>query len=192
MKTFTAHSSLVFAPLLVAVSVVANAESKVPQDALSVVNMSLEAGQAKLQQEGYEIADSSFFGGKQLWWNEGKKECIELKFDKSDDKKITSVEPGNEKKCIKGAEASRKVWESYRDGQAPASSAGLDAERAKLSDAGYKPSYWIKDVAPGKDAETWYNGAANKCMRLVWSSADGQNMKSMECKPEQGVNPAPK
>ena len=191
MKNLLEWMYPMLAILLVATPLSGNAQSKVPNNASSVVNLSLKEGQTKLQQYGYEIADSSFFGRKQLWWNEDKKVCIEIEFDKSDIKKITSVTPGDEKKCIKGAEASRKVWDSYRDGQAPASTPALNAERSKLSQKGYKPSYWIKDAAPGRDTETWYNETSNKCMRIIWNSAGNQNIKITECKPEQGKNPAP-
>lgn len=192
MKKSTALRYLMPAILLASVSATGNAKSNVPEEASSVINLSLEEGQAKLQQNGYEIAGSSFFGGTQLWWNESKKVCIEIEFDGSGEKKITSVAPGDEQECIKGAAASRKVWDSYRDGKAPASTAALNAERSKLSGAGYTASYWIDDVAPGKDAETWYNADLNKCMRIIWNSKDNQNIKTSECKPEQGKNPAPK
>lgn len=167
-------------------------QAAVPEDASSVVNLSLEEGQAKLQKNGYEIAGSSLFSAKQLWWNEAEKACVEVEFDKKGSKLITAVTPGDEKKCVKGAAASRKVWESYRDGQAPASSATLEVERAKLSEAGYAPTYWIDDMSPGRDAETWYNANSKQCTRILFNAGDSQVIKTMECKPEQGMNPAPK
>lgn len=192
-----AHSSLgaferlIFATLLVVVSVGAGAESGVPEDAASVVNLSLKEGQAKLEKSGYEIAESSLMGKKQLWWNEDKKTCVKLEFESDGDKKITEVKAGDKDKCIKGAAASRKVWDSYKDGQAPVSFAALDAERSTLSKEGYKASYWTKDMAPGKDSETWYNAESSKCKRIIWSSSDNGKMKTMDCKPEQGKKPGP-
>ena len=144
MKNLTAHKDWMMAILLISISLNGHAQSNVPEDASSVTGLGLKEGQARLQQNGYEIADSSYFSSKQLWWNENKKVCIKIKFDKEGDKKITSVTSGDEQKCIKGAAASRKVWDSYHDGQAPASTAALNKERSKLSDAGYKPSYWFR------------------------------------------------
>lgn len=186
-----AFDRLILVALLLAVSAGAGAAGEVPEDAASVTNLSLKEGQAKLEKNGYEIAKSSLFGKTQLWWNEDQKACVELEFESGEDKTIKSVTAGDKNACIKGAAASRKVWDSYKDGRAPASFAALDAERSKLSTDGYKPSYWTKDIAPGKDAETWFNAESNKCKRIVWSSGDHEKMKTMDCKPEQATKPGP-
>lgn len=191
MNKVSLNIGRVSALLVVAMAQPGYAQSSVPDNVMSVVNTNLEDGQKMLQDNGYEIADSSLFSAKQLWWNEASKSCVEIKFDKKGDKRITSAAPGNEKKCIDGAAASRKVWNTYHDGQAPAKAAALDAERSKLASAGYVASYWIDDAAPGRDSEIWSNESSNQCMRITWNASDQQNIKTMECKPEQSKNPAP-
>jgi hypothetical protein len=153
--------------------------------------MKLEAGQDKLASLGYEICSSSMFGKKQDWYNESTKNCVTVKFDKK--KEITEVllNPATSE-CQKGLEASRKVWEKYHDGQAPVSTAKIDEERKKLGDEGFKVSYWINEVSPGRNSEYWVNDTTQKAMFIVWEIQGNKWVMTESTDYEMGHNPAPK
>jgi hypothetical protein len=169
----------------------AYAQDGVPPEVSSIVKMKLEAGQDKLASLGYEICSSSMFGKKQDWYNESTKNCVTVKFDKK--KEITEVllNPATSE-CQKGLEASRKVWEKYHDGQAPVSAAKIDEERKKLSDEGFKVSYWINEVSPGRNSEYWVNDTTQKAMFIVWEIQGNKWVMTESTDYEMGHNPAPK
>ena len=169
----------------------AHAQDGVPPEVSSIVKMKLEAGQDKLASLGYEICSSSMFGKKQDWYNESTKNCVTVKFDKK--KEITEVllNPATSE-CQKGLEASRKVWEKYHDGQAPVSAAKIDEERKKLSDEGFKVSYWINEVSPGRNSEYWVNETTQKAMFIVWEIQGNKWVMTESTDYEMGHNPSPK
>lgn len=167
------------------------AQSTVPASAANIVNMNLEDAQKSLTNKGYEIAASNYFKKTQLWWNETEKVCISLSFDKSKEKKITSVNAGDVEKCKSGVEAGRKVWEKYHDGASPATSAVIEKEREKLKSSGYTVSYWIEDAAPGRSTEYWKN-ASGQCKHIIWNTQDKGNVSVDDCEAKYGDNPAPK
>ena len=169
----------------------AYAQDGVPPEVSSIVKMKLEAGQDKLASLGYEICSSSMFGKKQDWYNESTKNCVTVKFDKK--KEITEVllNPATSE-CQKGLEASRKVWEKYHDGQAPVSTAKIDEERKKLTDQGFKVSYWINEVSPGRNSEYWVNDTTQKAMFIVWEIQGNKWVMTESTDYEMGHNPSPK
>jgi hypothetical protein len=168
----------------------ANAQEGVPKEVLSIIDMKLEDGQAKLNKLGYEICSSSFMGKKQDWYNESTKNCLTVHFNKS--KSITEVVLNLAiSDCQKGLEASRKIWENYHDGQAPVNSEKINAERKKLTDQGFKPSYWIYDVSPGRNAEYWINETTKKVKVIVWEIQGEKWVMTNESDYKMGKNPAP-
>ncbi len=154
--------------------------------------MNLDEGQSKLQNLGYEICASSLSGKKQDWYNESTKNCVTVKFDKKSNK-ITEVllNPATSE-CQKGLDASRKVWEKYHDGLAPVNTAKIDEERKKLASQGYKVSYWINEVSPGRNSEYWINETAQKTMFIVWEIQGNKWVMTESTEYKMGQNPAPK
>ncbi len=169
-----------------------NAQDKnLPPEIISTVKMTLEEGQNKLESLGFEICASSLFGKKQDWYNESTKSCVTIKFDKK--KIITEVLQNPEiSECQKGLEASRKVWEKYHDGQAPVNTSKIDEERKKLSDQGFKVSYWIDEVSPGRSSEYWINDVIQKSMFIVWEIQGNKWVMTDKTDYKMGKNPAPK
>ena len=167
------------------------AQNEVPKEASSIIGLSLDDAETKLETNGYEIAYSSIFGKKQYWWNESKKTCVNVAF-KGKKHIIKSVTWLNESECLPGIEASHKLWEKYHDGQAPMNSSGVTKQREKFAAQGYKASYWIHDGSLGHDIEYWYNEEANKCKYIVWNTSGGDGVFTGKGTPEQGKNPAPK
>ncbi len=165
-------------------------DGSVPPEVASIVNMKLEDGQNKLKSLGYEICFSSLFGKKQGWFNESTQNCITLKFDKKKTIKEVLLDPAISE-CQKGLDASRAVWEKYHNGQAPVSNAKIDAERKKLSDKGYKVSYWINEISPGRNSEYWINESAQKAMFIVWEIQGDKWVKTDKTDYKMGKNPAP-
>jgi hypothetical protein len=188
IKTVSRFVYLTVMGLLISFSV--SAQSDVPPQVASITKMSLEVGQEKLTSLGYEICSSSLFGKKQDWFNESTQNCITVKFDKK--KVITEVLLNPETSaCQKGLEASRKVWEKYHDGQAPVSTAKLDEERKKLVDKGFKVSYWIDEISPGRSSEYWVNETTQKTMFIVWEIQGNKWVMTEKSDYEMGKNPAP-
>ncbi len=168
----------------------ANAQDGVPPEVASITKMSLEEGQEKLASLGYDLCFSSLFGKKQDWFNVSTKNCVTVKFDKK--KVITEVVINPEtSECQKGLDAARKVWENYHDGQAPVNSQKIDVERKKLVDQGYKVSYWVTDVSPGRSAEYWVNETTQKTMFIVWETQGNKWVMTNKTDYEMGKNPAP-
>ena len=167
-----------------------NAQDGVPPEVASIAKMALEEGQEKLTSLGYEICFSSLFGRKQDWFNESTQNCVTVTFDKK--KVITEILPNPEtSECQKGLEASRKVWEKYHDGQAPISDAKIDAERNKLAEMGFKVSYWIDEIAPGRNSEYWVNDTTQTTMFIVWEIQGNKWVKTEKTDYKMGKNPAP-
>lgn len=170
----------------------ANSQGTVPPEVASIVKMKLDDGQAKLKSLGYEICSSSFSGKKQDWFNESAKICVTIKFDKKNNE-ISEVALNNAiSECEKGLAASRKVLENYHDGQAPVHTDKIDEERKKLADKGFKVSYWINEVSPGRDAEYWINESTQKCMLIVWEIQGNVWVMTNSTDYKYGHNPYPK
>jgi hypothetical protein len=192
MKT-TKIKSFSLAILLLAFlfNINANAQDgSLPTEITSIVKMTLEGGQNKLASLGYEICYSSLFSKKEDWFNESTKSCVTVKFDKK--KIITEVLQNTDiSECQKGLEASRKVWEKYHDGQAPVSTPKIDEERKKLADQGFKVSYWVNEVSPGRNSEYWVNDVTQKTMFIVWEIQDNKWVMTDKTDYQMGKNPAP-
>lgn len=188
MKKHASYFSLLLA-LLITVS--AYGQSDVSKDLNTLIGMPLKEAHTELLANGYEIAQSSLFNTKQMWYNETKNECVTFIFSKDDSHEIMSIEPSKEKKCIRGVKASRKVWASYINGGADMRSSEIDKERDMLANQGCTASYWIKDVSPGKTAEVWYNESTQLCKMLVWDTSSKSNVKVIDRDPRLGKNPAP-
>jgi hypothetical protein len=161
-------------------------------DNADLVGMKLEDAEALLEKRGFEIAASSVLKKEQLWYNEKENNCLSIAFDKKEEHFITVVKPGDTGKCKSGVEASRKVWENYHDGQAPSGDAKVNEERKKLSDAGFKASYWINNVSPGRTAEYWVNETSKKVKSIVWDTQGGKWAMTNDTEYSLAKNPAPK
>jgi hypothetical protein len=168
----------------------ASAQNEVPAEVLSIVKMKLDDGQAKLKSLGYEICSSSMLGKKQDWYNESTKNCVTVHFNKGKNITEVALNPAISE-CQKGLDASRKVWEKYHDGQAPVNSEKIDAERKKLSDQGFKASYWINEVSPGRNSEYWINESTQKTMYIVWEIQGNKWVMTEKTDFNMGKNPAP-
>jgi hypothetical protein len=170
----------------------ANAQDDVPPEVKSIVKMKLAEGQEKLKSLGYEICHSSFVGKKQDWFNESTQNCVTVEFNKRS-KEITKVSLNPEtSECQKGLDASRKVWEKYHDGQAPVGAAKLDEERKKLAEKGFKVSYWIDEISPGRSSEYWVNETTQKTMYIVWETQGNKWVMTEKTDYKMGTNPAPR
>jgi hypothetical protein len=93
--------------------------------------------------------------------------------------------------CLTKLENARKIWENYHDGQAPVSDAKIDEERKKLADGGFKVSYWVNDVSPGRSAEYWVNESAKKVKSIVWETLGNKWAMTHDSDYSMGKNPAP-
>jgi hypothetical protein len=168
------------------------AQSAVPPEVASIVSMNLTDGQAKLKSLGYEICSSSMTGKKQDWFNESARICVTVKFGKNNNE-ITEVTMNNAiSECEKRLAESRKVLDRYHDGQAPMHEVKIDEERKKLAEGGFKASYWINDVSPGRNSEYWVNESTQKCMYIVWEIQGNKWVMTESSKYEMGKNPYPK
>lgn len=160
-------------------------------DINQIVGMPLADAHEKLLDMGFEIAHSSLFSADQLWYNEDQNQCISFTFTKDDPHTVKEIEPGKEKKCIRGVRAARRVWLNYRDGGADASSPDINREREKLRNEGYVVSYWVNNVSPGKTMEVWYNESAQLSKSISWDNSTKSNIKVLDRDPRLGKNPAP-
>ncbi|HMQ76735.1 MAG TPA: hypothetical protein PKE21_12410 [Flavobacteriales bacterium] len=166
------------------------AQDGVPADVSALVNKPVDDVHAALQSMGYEIATSNVFaGGHQQWWNERTKSCVALKIKK---KMVEEITTGNDGECIAGVENARKVWDAYHDGPSDITSAALEKERAALREAGFQPTYWIREAAAGRSMEKWYNSTTSKCKYLAFNTGDGGDVAKGDNEPDQCTNPAPK
>jgi hypothetical protein len=164
----------------------------VPAEVKAIVGMKMDDAQGKLEGLGYEICSVSPMKRTEDWINESAKICVTIKFDKKT-KAITEVTLNpNTSECQKKLENERKMWENYHDGQALVSDAKIDEERKKLADAGFKASYWVNDVAPGRSAEYWVNESAKKVKSIVWETQGNKWVMTHDSDYSMGKNPAPK
>ncbi len=179
---------------LVAIFLIANnvtAQDSVPKEVSAIVSMKLDDGQAKLESLGYEVCYSSLFGGKQDWFNEEDRICVTVKFKKKS-KEITEVvlNPATSE-CQQRLDASKEVWEKYHDGQAPVNTPKIDEERKKLADKGFKVSYWIDEIVPGRRSEYWVNDDAQKTIFILWEVQGVAWVKTDKTEYKLGKNPRP-
>lgn len=188
----TLQSSLLLFVVLFFLAPVVSFGQDVPDKLNVLVDMKLEDAETWLEDNGYEIAGSSFFKREQLWYNEKLQTCISMAFAKKRDHMVTGIQPGDEAKCKAGIEAARKVLDSYHDGPAPANAAAIEKEREKLRGKGFVVSYWIKDIAPGRSTEYWKNESTGQCMHIVWNTADQSDVSSSKCDSKYRINPYPK
>lgn len=165
-----------------------SAGETIPKELEVLVHTDLESGQNTMTQLGYEIVYSSYFKKVQYYWKESTQACVSLTMKGKD---IDSFKTIDKKECTSRLEAARKVREKYFDGGAPVHNSALDAERKKLSDGGYKASYWVKDAAPSKSIEYWWNEASRKCSYVVFVTNDGTYVQNGTCEAKQAKNPAP-
>jgi hypothetical protein len=167
----------------------AQAQTPPPDSVAAVVGMQTEDGQKRLQSMGYEIVYAK--SKTQYWWNEKAKACLDVTIKGG---KIESVRPIDDGQCASRAEAARKVWEAYADGQADVHGKELDQERSRAAADGYKASYWVKNISADKanSIEYWYNEKTDKCMFLVFRTADGKLFNKSSCESARCKNPAPK
>ncbi len=166
-------------------------QNSASEELTPLIGTPLKEAHVNLLKNGYEIAQSSLFNTKQMWYNESKSQCVTFIFSKEEGHEITSIEPTKESKCIQGVKASRKVWASYIDGGSEADSKEIEIEREKLRQQGCEVSYWIKDVSPGKTMEVWYNEAEQICKSIIWDNATKASVKVIDRDPRLGKNPAP-
>lgn len=166
-------------------------QTGVPEALKSLVGLPLDEAQEKLQSMNYEIASSSLFKKNQQWYNEGENVCILIAFNKKGEHLVESIDPGVESECKEGVAKARKIWENYHDGQASVSSAAIDRERDKLKTQGYKASYWIHDVAPGKTMEVWINESEQLSKSISWDDATKSDIKVMDRDFKYARNPSP-
>jgi len=190
----TTISNMILAMLLAIITlfpITSFSQSDVPEEASKLVGSKLEDAQKELESKGWEIAFSSLFGKKEYWWNESQKVCINMSFKNGHDHPIKEVTRIPNEECQKGVEAARKVWEKYHDGQSPDESPAINKEREKLLKQGYKVSYWIRDIAPGRSSEYWFNESTQKCMLIAWNTAGKDGVDTIKCEAKYGKNPAP-
>ncbi len=182
---------LLAAVMLILFNPLKSQAQELPSEVKSITGMKLEAGEAKLQQMGYEICFSSLFGKKQDWVNEKAQLCVTIKFNKKEEITEVSLNPETAE-CLKKLENARKIWENYHDGQSTGGDAKVTGERKKLADAGFTVSYWVNDVSPGRSAEYWVNESAKKVKSIVWETASGKWAITNDSDYSMGKNPAPK
>lgn len=167
------------------------AQNEVSAELKALVSLDMDHAQEKLESMGYEICGVKPFGHSEDWINQSAKTCITIKFDKKTEK-ITEVSsnPGYSN-CLKGLENVRKLWENYHDGQAPAGDAKVNEERKKLESEGFKVSYWVNDVSPGRTAEYWVNESSKKVKSIVWDTQGGKWAMTNDSDYSFGKNPSP-
>jgi hypothetical protein len=163
----------------------------VPAEVKAIVGMDMDHAQEKLEALGYEICGVKPFKHTEDWINQSAKTCITLKFDKKTEKITEVTSNTGYSDCLKGLEAVQKLWENYHDGQSPGGDAKVNEERKKLADAGFKASYWVDDVSPGRSAEYWVNETSKKVQSIVWETASGKWAMTHESDYSVGKNPSP-
>ncbi|MDZ7645702.1 MAG: hypothetical protein U5K54_00190 [Cytophagales bacterium] len=148
-------------------------------------------GSGKLEALGYEICGVKPMKHTEDWINQSAKTCITLTFDKKT-QKITNITPNADYSgCLQGLEKVRKIWENYHDGQAPVSDAKIDSERKKLSDQGFKVSYYTVDISPGRSAEHWVNESTKKVKLIVWETQSNKWVMTNDSDYSSAKNPSP-
>jgi hypothetical protein len=167
------------------------AQENVPADVKVVLNMKMDQAQEKLEALGYEICGVKPMKKTEDWINQSTKSCITLKFDKKTTQ-ITQVSSNpTYSDCLKGLDDIRKLWANYHDGQAAASDARVNEERKKLENEGFKVSYWVNDVSPGRTAEYWVNESTKKVRAIVWDTPSGKWAMNFDSDYTRAKNPSP-
>jgi len=146
------------------------AQDGVPSEVMAVLNMQMDQAQEKLEAQGYEICGVKPMKKTEDWINQSTKSCITLKFDKKTNQITQIVSNPGYSDCLKGLDAVQKMWANYHDGKAPAGDAKVNEERNKLEREGFKASYWVNDVSPGRSAEYWVNESNKKVKLIVWET----------------------
>jgi hypothetical protein len=167
------------------------AQDGVPEEVKATLNMQMDQAQEKLEALGYEICAVKPSKKTEDWINQTTKSCITLKFDKKTNQ-ITQVSsnPGFSE-CLKGLDKINKMWANYHDGQAPAGDARVNEERKKLESEGFKVSYWVNDVSPGRTAEYWVNESTKKVRAIVWDTPNGKWAMNFDSDYTRAKNPSP-
>jgi hypothetical protein len=167
------------------------AQKEVSAELKALVSLDMDHAQEKLEALGYEICGVKPFKHTEDWINQSAKTCITLKFDKKT-QKITEVtsNPGYSD-CLKGLEAVQKMWENYHDGPAPTGDSKVNEERKKLESEGFKVSYWVNDVSPGRTAEYWVNETTKKVKYIVWDTATSKWAMTNDSDYSMAKNPSP-
>ncbi|NVK49761.1 MAG: hypothetical protein HWE09_08325 [Cyclobacteriaceae bacterium] len=167
------------------------AQDAVSAELKALVSLDMDHAQEKLESLGYEICGVKPFGHSEDWINQSAKTCITIKFDKKTEKITEISSNSNYSACLKGLENVRKLWENYHDGQAPAGDAKVNEERKKLESEGFKVSYWVNDVAPGRTAEYWVNESSKKVKSIVWDTQGGKWAMTHDSDYSMAKNPSP-
>lgn len=177
--------------LLSAGTIRAKALAQVPSEVQTIVDMDIEKGLETLTNLGYEICGIKPFKKTEDWINTSTQSCITFKFDKKKNI-ITEVTLNPEcSQCLNGLEESHKIWEKYHDGSAPVNNSRVDEERKKLTDNGFKVSYWVEDGSPGHSAEYWVNESSKKVKLIVWETESGKWLMTNDSEYSMGKNPSP-
>ena len=183
-----------FLPLILCLIFQSNllfAQNGVPVELKAVLNMNMDQAQEKLEALGYEICGVKPMKKTEDWINQSTTTCITLKFDKKTNQITEVLANPAYSDCLKGFDNIRKLWENYHDGQASVGDAKVNEERKKLTDSGFKVSYWVNDVSPGRSAEYWVNESTKKVQSIVWETASGKWALTHESDYAMGKNPSP-
>ena len=165
--------------------------AQVPSEVQAIVDMDIEKGLETLTNLGYEICGVKPMKKTEDWVNTTTKSCITFKFDKKKNT-ITEVAANPDySACLQGLEESHKIWEKYSDGQSPNGDSKVNEERKKLTDAGFKASYWIKDSSPGRSSEYWVNESTKKVKLIVWDTESGKWDMTNDSVYSMAKNPSP-
>lgn len=165
--------------------------AQVPSEVQAIVDMDIEKGLETLTNLGYEICGIKPFKKTEDWINTATQTCITFKFDKKKNI-ITEVSLNTEySQCLNGLEESHKIWEKFHDGSAPVNNSRVDEERNKLTENGFRVSYWVEDASPGRSAEYWVNESNKKVKLIVWDTESGKWLMTNDSEYSMGKNPSP-
>jgi hypothetical protein len=182
---------LVLATLFILQSSPVVAQNEVPAEVMSVLNIEIDQAQEKLEALGYEICSVKPTKKTEDWINQSTKSCITLKFDKKTTQITQVVSNPAYSDCLKGLDNIRKLWANYHDGQASAGDRRVNEERNKLESEGFKVSYWVNDVSPGRTAEYWVNESTKKVRAIVWDTPSGKWAMNFDSDYTRAKNPSP-
>jgi len=178
-------------PLAFVLAFASKLQAQVPQDVQTIVNMDIEKGLETLTNLGYEICGIKPLKKTEDWINPTTQSCITFKFDKKKDIITEVVLNPDYSGCLAGLEESHKIWEKYSDGQSPNGDSKVNEERKKLTDSGFKVSYWIKDSSPGRSSEYWVNESTKKVKLIVWDTESGKWDMTNDSVYSMAKNPSP-
>jgi hypothetical protein len=166
------------------------AQNGVPPEVNAILNLQMDQAQEKLEALGYEICGVKPMKKTEDWINQSTKSCITLKFDKNNQITQVSSNPAYSE-CLKGIDKINKMWANYHDGQAPAGDARVNEEREKLKSEGFKVSYWVNDVSPGRSAEYWVKESSKKLKSIVWETQSNKWVMTHDSDYAMAKNPSP-